>query len=82
MQESGRYCFSRDFKWRYLSKACNIKLCEAEERGLQTVDIKSEDGITYSYNLEEMERHPDNPGDVRKEKLLFIQGKIWFYKHA
>ena len=75
MQESGRYCFLRDYQWRLLSKVCNIKLCEAEENGFQNVDMKSEDGITYSYNLEEMERHQkENHGDARKENLLFIQG--------
>lgn len=53
-----------------------MKLCEAEEIGLQNVDIKSEDGIIYSYNLEEMERHQkESHGDARKEKLYYIKGK-------
>nr|XP_022339296.1 uncharacterized protein LOC111134504 isoform X2 [Crassostrea virginica] len=72
---SVRYCFCRDYKWRLLSKACNIKLCEAEESGFQNIDIKSEDGIIYSYNFEEMERHQEEShGVARKEKLLIIQG--------
>lgn len=75
MQGSVRYCFCRDYKWRLLSKACNIKLCEAEESGFQNIDIKSEDGIIYSYNFEEMERHQEEShGVARKEKLLIIQG--------
>ena len=53
-----------------------MKLCEAEESGFQNVDIKSEDEIMYSYNLEEMERlQKESHGDARKEKLYYIQGK-------
>lgn len=76
IQGAGRWCFCQNYKWKLVSKICNIKLIEAEEKDFSEVDITDEDGITHTYNLDDLERTQKNPtGDVRKEKIQFIHGK-------
>lgn len=51
-------------------------MIEAEEKST-IVDITDENGITHTYNLEDKERNQKNPpGDVRKENIRFIHGKL------
>lgn len=78
IQGVGRWCFCQDnYKWKFVSKICNIKLIEAEEKYFNMVDITDDDGITHTYNLEDYGRTQKNPtGDVRKEKIRFIHGKL------
>ncbi|XP_062591829.1 uncharacterized protein LOC134253316 isoform X4 [Saccostrea cucullata] len=72
---TGRWCVCRDYKWEFVSKKCNIKLNEADEIGSSAIEIKDEDGITYTYNIDTMERRPsENQGDIRKQKILCIEG--------
>lgn len=74
LQEPGNWCVKRDYKWAFVSSITNIKLNEAMEQGVSTIEIKEEDGI-YHYDIDYMVRklHKET-GDKRPEKIRCLPG--------